>query len=298
MTLIRLTTSTLQAFYAFVERASSRAASRRLWTRILGRLLRAGLFRPLFSGDAPIRVMSAGHPLLVPRRFLHWHLGRGYEPITTELFRRSMRPGAVVLDVGAHIGYYTVIAARAVGPEGKVFAFEPSPVAHRLLQRNIARNRCRNVLSFRQAVSGTAGRRRFVLTESLDSNGFYEHPLSPALGTTTVDCTTVDEFMQDRDLDVAKIDVEGAEMEVLAGMQRTIHRNPQLTLFVELNPSCLARAGYRTDDLIRHLWELGFDITLVDDRAGVAYPIKEMPSLPEHDPTWYANLHCTRAGTR
>ena len=80
-----------------------------------------------------------------------------FEVETTKLFETLIKPGKVVIDLGAHVGYYTLLAARAVGPTGKVFAFEPDESNHFLLIKDIEINGYSNVVAVKQAVSNYVG---------------------------------------------------------------------------------------------------------------------------------------------
>lgn len=87
--------------------------------------------------------------------FVYWL--NDFEPEVTEVFLSHVMPGDVVLDIGAHIGYYTVLAARSVGNEGRVIAFEPDPQNYSLLVKNVAKNGYRNVTAVQKAVSWNSG---------------------------------------------------------------------------------------------------------------------------------------------
>src|SRR5258708_4586206 len=76
-----------------------------------------------------------------------------YEPMETRLFKKEIKPGQTVLDIGANIGYYTLIAAKLVGPSGKVYAFEPDPTNFKILKKNVERNGHSNVVLVNQAVA-------------------------------------------------------------------------------------------------------------------------------------------------
>lgn len=278
-----------------LKRSARKFLSPRLPVRLKTAL--KGAARPLawmFGRDRVVRVASNGHDLLIPRRFVEWHVMRGYEPLTGRLFTQTISPGAVVLDIGAHVGHYTLLAAHATGPDGRVFAFEPATENFELLRRNIRANGYKNVVALQKAVASRSGRRMLLLSESPDSHGFYEHPLSPARGTYAVDCVSVDDFIGEDRVDVVKIDIEGAESEALEGMDVTLDRNRDLVLFLEFNPSCIERAGVDPAALIGHLTSVGFDIRIIDDRAGSVYAMEDVAKLPLDDPTWYANLLCTR----
>lgn len=82
----------------------------------------------------------------------------GHEELQTEIFERMLRPGMIVVDVGASIGYHSLIAARLVGSTGAVYAFEPEPRSYELLCKNIALNGYRNIVAVKEAVSNASGK--------------------------------------------------------------------------------------------------------------------------------------------
>src|SRR5437870_2877368 len=83
--------------------------------------------------------------------------GQSYEPFETQWIQYLVRPGDVVLDIGAHIGYYTTLLSQLVGVHGKVVAFEPDPTNFTLLQQNVARIACTNVTLYNLALSDRNG---------------------------------------------------------------------------------------------------------------------------------------------
>lgn len=94
---------------------------------------------------------------------LHQLQARAFEPFERDLFVNSLRRGMSVLDIGANIGYYALLASRAVGTEGRVYAFEPDPRSYRCLVANLAANRAQNVRAFEAAVSESTGRRTLYM---------------------------------------------------------------------------------------------------------------------------------------
>src|SRR5712692_81229 len=121
---------------------------------------------PKVAENLPLPILRGG------LRGKWWFLGsRGkllrvllstYEREQTALFRRAVRPGDVVFDIGAHAGYYTLLASALVGPTGKVFAFEPDTRNYRMLEKQIAINRCSNVVLSSSAVSDSNGVAQFA----------------------------------------------------------------------------------------------------------------------------------------
>ena len=268
-------------------------------------------WKPLKSAKAIVRVLVnriVGHdqewvladihsrPMWIPRRTMSQYVLRDYEPLTSALFRECAKEGGTVLDIGAHVGVFSLLAAQAVGPGGHVYAFEPAPGNLEVLRRNMAINGLANVSCLGFAVAEQAGHATFVIAEANDSNSFYSHPLSAQRERLQVDCVTVDSFLAGRRADVVKIDAEGAEISILRGMQRTLELNRNIRLIVELNPACLRAAGHSGAELVAMLKSAGFGVRLIDERDHQTRELDErLLGVPRDNPSYYANLICTRA---
>ena len=216
------------------------------------------------QGDAAL-IEAQGHKmyfdpgdLALPRMLvMYGH----YERHATDLFRKLVKPGNIVVDIGAHIGHYSLVAAEIVGKNGRVFSFEPSPDNHAFLIRNIAANGYDNVEAIPKAVSDRTGVTKFFL--NLDDTG--QHSLSRGEGhghSLEIETITLDEFLADRDylINVVKMDVEGAEMRVLQGMRETIARADDLTIFTEFSPPMITRAGSSPSGFLQQLTDYGFHL--------------------------------------
>jgi FkbM family methyltransferase len=166
---------------------------------------------------------------------------------------RLVEPGATVVDVGANIGYNTVHAARRAGPRGRVVAIEPTPDNLEVLRRNVADSGCTNVRIEAVAVGNAAeSRDLFVRGDVSAVNSFF--PVSCYAHVTSVlpvPVVPLDELV-DGTVDVVKIDVEGAELEVLEGMTRLLAA-PRAALLVEWHPLLQQMAGFAPDALPRWL---------------------------------------------
>jgi FkbM family methyltransferase len=174
-------------------------------------------------------------------------LGGSYEPEQTRMFEAHVRPGDTVLDVGAHVGYYTLLSAVLAGPRGSVWAFEPNPRNCAFLRRHAEINGCANVRVTEAAVSDAAGRARVDFgtgsgTGHLAGDGAIE-----------VETVRLDDFVRERGIapTAVKVDVEGAERRVLDGARETLARHrPVLFLSTHgagVHKECLAllrEAGY------------------------------------------------------
>jgi FkbM family methyltransferase len=237
-----------------------------------------------------------GINLIIPRRFIDHYVFHKYEPVSRKLFLDSIRPGMTVVDAGAHIGYYAVLAAKKVGHTGMIHAIEPCDETATILKKNVEINQLDNVKVHVKAAGRIRESRMFQITGSSDSHGFYIHPNTPTLRTINVEQVPLDEIVSGP-LGVVKIDVEGAEIEVLDGMQRILQGNPQLTIFAEWFPAGMRSAGRDPLELPEYIRHCGFSsIQVIDDHSekimSVDQVSKMLSSLPNH---WYGNLYARKA---
>jgi FkbM family methyltransferase len=198
------------------------------------------------------------------------------EPATTELFRRAVQPGMVVVDVGAFLGQYSLLAARQVGAAGKVFAFEPDPRNVVYLARNVEQNGLGDRTTVvPKAVSDTSAEVAFYLDPEVGSGSSLVYRRRRTVATETVRTVTLDEFLGNAITpDLIKLDIEGGEIRALGGMEKTIPRaGPDLAMFVECFPKALRTAGGGTHALVQRLEHLGFWIYVIDEDRKRVFPI-------------------------
>ena len=259
-----------------------------LWLRLLPHLARDYAWAPVDG----FRMFGA-----TPHQRYLSGLRRGrVEPLTAHLFREHVRPGMTVVDVGAYLGYYTLLGARRTGPTGKVHAFECDPVNHRFLLHNVRLNGLREVVvASASAVSDEPGSLPFFV-RSWDLSGGSLWQGTGVKAVVKVASTTLDQELAGRPVDVLKMDIEGGEPRALAGMRTTIAASPNLVMFVECNPHALASSGSSAVQLIERLREFRFDVSEIDDKRRVCRPINETRLTDERseDPKFYANLYCRK----
>ena len=194
-----------------------------------------------------------------------------YEPATTAVFMAMVTDGDVVVDVGAHWGYFTLLAASRCGERGRVFAFEPHPKNFALLAKNVEANGLTNVVAVQKAISNRPGSAKLFQARMTASHSLCSLPPEWRLGGSSateaiaVDTVALDDFFAQSSVEprLIKMDIEGAEPLALAGMQCLIERNPLLVLITEFNPSYLdAKAAA---DFLDQLAACGFDVGIIDD---------------------------------
>lgn len=260
-------------------------------------LLQRTIFRRIYRPRRPVAwARLNGIRLLFPTAFFAPLALGGFDRLSTARVRRYLKPGMVAVDVGAHVGYYTLLFARLVRPTGVVHAVEPAPANLAVLHANLQRLRRAAVVVHRCAAGGAAGTRDLLLTELGDTNSFFAHPLAPATHRITVPVAPLDALVS-APAHLVKIDVEGAELDVLAGMSDLLAGCPSLVLLVEWNPACLRTAGHAPEELPRALIQLGLDVTVLDERAGVVQPLRAFLAthcIDDLPLTWFANLWASR----
>lgn len=254
---------------------------------------RRWLKRHCIGDRATVEVSVSGIRLSVPGYFVPLALDRPFDPLTTCRLRRFLQRGMVVVDVGAHIGYYTALAAACVGPRGRVFAVEPAPDNLELLQKNAVASTT-PVIVLPVAAGAKSCPRTLHLAPSSDGHSLYLHPMYGTTGSVVVDQHPLDDLVSGS-VDLVKIDVEGAELEVLEGMSRILKENRNIRLLVEWNPACLKAAGRRALELVTAIAKSGFSIRVIDEAGRREGPVGDPQRwLAERPDWWFANLWAER----
>lgn len=160
-----------------------------------------------------------------------------YDHAAARAFERLVPPGGTAVDIGAHVGQFALLAARAAGTSGAVVAFEPQPLIRERLNRNIEANRFTNIEVLSCALSDRRGMSAFHATENDSNSGLASLCSSPStcsLAHIEVETDTLDDVLLSRcvsSLDVIKIDVEGEEASVLRGARRVLEQYRPAVLF-------------------------------------------------------------------
>ena len=197
-----------------------------------------------------------------------------FERTELSLAARFLKPGMRVIDIGANVGLYSVLAAKRIGPAGEVIAFEPSSESYRRLLRNLELNHCTTVTTNQLALSDKDGQELVLHRDAGFRDGDrYLTPRSvyPISRTEADDpgdseivrVTTLDVFLQ-RQLDdqvrfdFLKMDIEGGEFSAFKGAQRFLTFNTDLMMLFECSRMLCALAGHTQDDVFRRLHQYGF----------------------------------------
>lgn len=197
----------------------------------------------------------------------------------TRLLERLTEPGMTFLDVGAYVGYFTVLASGWVGPAGRVYAFEPNSSAYQYLVRNIEANRCANALAINKAASDRATTMGLARDPKGPESFLTAATTTAGAGSVVVETITLDSILEAAKwpaVDIVKMNIEGSELVALTGMQEVGRRNPRLQLVMEFNPTAMARAGVSRADLTKALAALGFRRGQIVERDLAVLPPGEL----------------------
>lgn len=217
---------------------------------------------------------------------------RQYEHDELAFVATSLRPGMTILDVGANIGLYTALFADATGTEGLVVALEPDPQNFAFLQKTIAANNLKNVKPAQVAASRSKGTMRLhTSSENRGDNRLYANDLAD--GFVDVEVVRLDDLLSSMNilaLDFIKIDVQGFEEHVLAGLEQTIRRSANLTILMEFWPYGLTQASSNPLDLLGQLESWGLKLHELG-RGGNTQPIIDKKGFISRYPgRRYANI--------
>ncbi|MBF2020931.1 MAG: FkbM family methyltransferase [Hydrococcus sp. C42_A2020_068] len=158
-----------------------------------------------------------------------------YELPMQQVLASHLKPGDTFYDIGANVGFFTVLAAKLVGLSGRVYAFEPVPENADIIRHNVKLNNFSNVIILEKAVSDSTGKGKLLLAEHPGGHTLSTGGMPPDLkGSTTVELVSIDDLVAQKTItppSVIKIDVEGAELDVLRGMFRTLEEFKPILIY-------------------------------------------------------------------
>ncbi|MCA9361417.1 FkbM family methyltransferase [Candidatus Kaiserbacteria bacterium] len=181
----------------------------------------------------------------------------------TYIAKTEIKPGMVVADIGANIGYYSLIEALAVGETGHVYAFEPDPRNIQLLRDNIALNKMDDrVTVYEQAVSDKKERKTFQLGTRSNVSSFVDRP--DVVGAVEVDCIALHEFEHIEEVDMLRMDAEGYECKIIEGVMPYLRSNKKpFKIMLEVHPKEYNDTDLNFKQNLKELFEIGFTVSHV-----------------------------------
>jgi len=237
-----------------------------------------------------------GHKMSLPLIDVFQHLLFGLgEPLETEILRKEIKNGDVVLDLGANIGFYTLLAAELVGKLGRVFAFEPEPNNFICLEKNVRLNGYENVVLVRKAVLNKTDRCTLYLSDQ-DSSTHRIYDMCDGRRFIDVESIRLDDYFHDQRVDFIKMDIEGAEWAALQGMSLLLEKNKHVKILTEFSPSGLKEFGIDPEEYLRLLIKYGFKLYSINERKRRMEPATIGGIMSSLNPLGYINILCTPPG--
>lgn len=217
-----------------------------------------------------------------------------WEKGLTDLVLKTIKPGMVVLDVGAHIGYYSTLFAKLVQPDGKILSFEPDPHNFFLLKKNMELSHSSDYIVENLAISDSKGEINLYLEdENLGGHSIIRGEESG--NSISVSSVTLDGYLgANAKVDFMKIDIEGAESLALRGAAGIIENNPNLIMVLEFNPNNMLETKNNPNVFLDQIRSYGFKIFSIDNRNGDLKEYKNNQDLIALCGNGLINIFCSR----
>ena len=218
---------------------------------------------------------------------------KSYEPIETDLVKKHIKKNDRILDIGANIGYYTLLFASIIGSKGHVFSFEPEPKNFKILESNVKLNNFHNTTLEKLAVSNQSGNIELYLSDE----GIGQHRIHKSRfgkSSISVKMISIDDYFDNnfQKIDFIKIDVEGAEYDVLKGMKHILKNNSSIKILLEFNPINLIEHGSDPKEFLDFLETHNFLLHIISEKNNQFQPILSINELLSLD--YSINIFCVR----
>jgi FkbM family methyltransferase len=218
----------------------------------------------------------------------------GYENRCISLMCAWIEPGQKMLDIGAHVGLFSLYAAREVGPTGRVVAFEPNPDNYVLLNRNVEANGFANISPLPLAAAMEAG--SATLYCSPDNTGAHSIVQHEGWEIVTVGVIPPD-AVTDPPVSFIKTDCQGYDLQALYGTSYIIEHSPNLAMAVEFSPRLLKGAGNSGSEMLGFLHDMGFELWYTHTPRLKPVNDAELLSMHPESSTRHTNLWCVKCET-
>lgn len=242
-------------------------------------------------------LVQGHHMYLDAHDTLGLSLNGTYEELETALVTKEVKKGDIVVDIGANIGYYTLLFARLVGDEGKVYAFEPDPASFALLKKNVEKNGYKNVVLVKKAVSDKTGTiKLYICEENKGDHRIYNS--GDKRKYVEIKSTRLDDYFGEihENINFIKMDIQGSEGLALKGMADILKRNANLKIILEFWPIGLKRSGTSAAAVLEFLLNERFSLSELDENTKRLSPVTMNALLKKYkdQSEEYTSLYCSK----
>ena len=215
-------------------------------------------------------------------------LVEAFEPLETEIVKKMIKKGDIVLDIGANIGYYTLIFAKIVGKEGKIYAFEPDLDNLAILKKNVKINGYKNIKIINKVVSNKTGRAKLYLNK-YNTGDHRIFNSSDNRNSVEIETIRLDDYFKhhlphDEKINFIKMDIQGAEIAAIQGMPLLLKNTSKLQMVLEFFITGLKFYGFDIEKFINLLLKYDFEIYHINEKKNKIEPINisELNKLEEY----------------
>lgn len=292
--LLRLVALLVRVSPQVILRFSYRILSKFSWTR--------NLIQGVFSSSIPDTISIDGATIALNKDdpVVSGTLAAGaFEKYELALFRKSIKSGMTVLDIGANVGCFSAIASLAVGSNGRVYAFEPDPKNFSYLQKTAEFSPYRNIFCHQVAISDKEGFTELFLSK-INPGDHRLFPSGDDREAVRVRSVALDSFAQNEgigNVDVIKMDIQGFEGYAFNGMKKILSENRDIQIFTEFCPYFQRKSGFGEKNLLAILRDHNFNVFVIDADSKSL----KLVDLNDTEPLikscrfeGYLNLYCRR----
>jgi FkbM family methyltransferase len=224
-----------------------------------------------------------------------------WEEYETKLFKENIKSGDVVVDIGAHIGYYTLIAAAIVGKKGRVYAFEPNHKNFQILKKNVEENNYKNIVLINKAVSNR-NKKGFLFLNSENTGDHRVFDSKDSRKVETIQTITLDKYFdnKEKEIHMLKMDIQGSEANAFQGGIKIIKKSKNIKIISEFQPALIKMSGMSAKKYLHLLRQVGFKIYNIDIHIDKITKITSDSNLlaayPDSDlsQTNFTNIFCKK----
>jgi len=238
-----------------------------------------------------------GHKMFLDKiDSLYLSVNKDWGDFEKEVIEKQIKKGDVILDIGANIGFYTLIMAKLVGEKGKVYAFEADPTNFEILKKNVEVNGYKNIVLVNKVVSNKNEKIKFYVDRgNTAGNSLFNGDKEEY---NEVDAIKIDDyFPNNKKIDFIKIDIEGSEGRAMKGMVNLLEKNKEIKIVTEVYPQLLndvgKEEGINAKDYLNLLQEKNFKLYDVDEKNKSIVLSSPEEILNKYKNKW-TNLLCKR----
>lgn len=187
-----------------------------------------------------------------------------FEQKQIKFLKKKVNRGMIVLDIGANIGFYSLLLSKLVGKNGKVYSFEPDKLNYKYLKHNT--NKVKNIIPIKAAVGAINGRTKLYISKDLNVD-HQTYDIGEERNYIFVKLVTIDDYFKNKKkFNVIKLDIQGDDYNAILGMQKTLENIENVLLIGEYWPYGLRKAGVKPKQYLSLIRNMGFNITFFDKK--------------------------------